>query len=174
MIFLHEKNTFFKGVINNLTPSSSIMTEVQAPLDARSSSKKSLKLAISYRDTDFSSSMLHCRRSLEAVVSHLLIENKISKETFPKKLAKQIKFLELERPGKFFKVNRITSRWIHWVPEARLMQNELDNCIYLMKKILHEVFEITKDELSEKYTLFDFLKGNFSENDGALYLKAGA
>jgi len=174
MCFFHEKNPFFKGCINILTPSSNIMIEVQAPLDARSSSKKSLELAISYKDADFSSSMLHCRRSLEAVVSHLLIQNKISKESFPKQLAKQIKILELERPGKYFKINRITSRWIHYSPEAKLMQNELDNCIYLMKKILQEVFEITNDELSEEYTLFDFLKVNFSGKDGTLYLKAGA
>ena len=150
------------------------MVEVQAPIEARSSSKKSLELAISYKDRDHTSCMLHCRRSLEAVVSYLLIEKKFSKEAIPMQLAKQIKFLELERPGKYFKINRITSRWIHWSPEATLRQNELDICISLMKKVLQEVFEITNDELSEEYSLFDILKVHFSGKDRELYLKAGA
>ena len=149
------------------------MTTVTKPSKVAELSKKSLELARMYQKTDPCSSMLHCRRSLEVVIFHLLDEKQLVNNSYPQHLAQKIKSLKLERPGKYFAVNRLTSSWIHWTPKGTQEKSEIGTCIYLMGKILEEIFGITPEESSKEYTMFDALTKNLSEASGAIYLLGG-
>ena len=127
-------------------------------------------LARIYRKTDPYSSMLHCRRALEAVVHHLCNEKFPMSDSYPEHLAKKISFLNLERPGKYFAVNRITSSWIHWTPKGSQDNSEIGTCIRLMGVILKEVFGLIPEVDSNECTIMDSLVKALSESGQTVVL----
>lgn len=150
------------------------MTSITEPFEARETARKSLDMAILYSKVDPCSSMLHCRRSLEAVMHHHLNENKTI-DSSSELMSKKIKLVSPENEWKYWYVNRVTSTWIHWTPEATKGRPKVKKCIRIMGEILKEVFEIEMEvNVTEtRYSMLDSFTSNLSEAIGIISIGRG-
>jgi len=148
------------------------MTSTTGPSEAKEMSRKSLELATLYSEVDPCSSMLHCRRSLEAVMHHLL-NDKGATDSDLEFMAKKINFVRPENDWKYWHVNRVTSSWIHWNPEGTQGRIEVKKCIRIMREILEEVFGIESGANETGFSILDSFTRNLSEAIGVISLGRG-
>ena len=148
------------------------MTSATGPSEAKEMSRNSLEKAKVYCDLDPHASMLHCRRSLEAVVRHL-VDEKGPTDSDLEFMAKKINFVRPENAEKYWHVNRVTSSWIHWNPEGTQGRLEVKKCIRIMREILEEVFGIESGANETGFSILDSFTRNLSEAIGVISLGRG-
>ncbi len=149
------------------------MISVIPPSEAKELSREYLELANLYSKLDPYSSMLHCRRSLEVVMHHLLDEKNPARDSDLKLMCNKIKFVNPENQWKYWRVNQISSAWIHWTPEVTHSGTEVEKCIRIMGEILEDVFGMESWTNQKGFSILDSFTRNLPGAIGALALGRG-